>query len=253
MLAGSPGMSGAAVLAASGALRGGAGLVSLFLSRAAFGGLAAAMPAEVMVRVEEDAVDGLFAMAADARVIGPGMGALEEAARQRLLERLEGWGGPLVLDADALNLIAATGRHDLLGPSSLITPHPGEFRRLAPDLADLPRVEAARRFVARHPCTLLLKGARTLVASPDGVVRWNPTGHAGMASGGQGDVLAGLCGALLAAGHAAADAAMLGAWLGGRAGERAISHGGESEESLVAGDVLSHLGRAFADWRERRR
>lgn len=249
VLAGSPGMSGAATLAASGALRGGAGLVSLFLDP----GNPAAPPAEIMVRHSTRRIEHAFDSAADAFVIGPGLGTLNEPHRDTLFDRLADDDRPVVLDADALNLIAAAGRADLLRPHHLITPHPGEFSRLAPDLADLPRVDAATRFVGRHPCTLLLKGARTVIAAPGANPRLNPTGHAGMASGGQGDVLAGVAGALLGSGLAPVDAATLAAWLCGRAAERALTHGAESEQSLSASDTLAHLGGAFRDWRERRR
>ncbi|BCX48227.1 carbohydrate kinase protein [Haloferula helveola] len=249
VLAGSPGMSGAAELCATGGLRGGAGLVTLFLDP---DNLARPTP-EIMVRHVSRRIEAAFDFAADARVIGPGLGTLTPPQIEQFLERLAADDRPTVLDADALNLLAAHGKVDALRPNHLITPHPGEFARLAPDLAGLPRADAVARFVDRHPCTLLLKGARTIVAAESGDLRFNPTGHAGMASGGQGDVLAGVCGALLAAGHASADAAMLGAWLCGRSAERAISHGGQSEESCTAGDTLVHLGGAFLDWREQRR
>ena len=245
ILAGSEGMTGAAVLCATGALRGGAGLVTLH----AHDRLAA--PPEVMVRPSDRRVAEAFGPEADALVIGPGIGRPERS--DELLERLAADGRPVVLDADALNLIARDDRRDLLRAPCLITPHPGEFARLAPDLAGLPRVEAATRFVERHPCTLLLKGARSVVAAPGIDPRLNPTGHAGMASGGQGDVLAGVCGALLAGGVPAPDAAMLAAWLCGRAAERALTHGGQSEESCTASDTLAHLGGAFRDWRTGRR
>jgi NAD(P)H-hydrate epimerase len=158
-----------------------------------------------------------------------------------------------VLDADALNAIAGERLQHLLRPHHLLTPHPGEFARLAPDLVLLPRIEAVRHFIRRHPCTLLLKGSRTLVGSATGEITINPTGHAGMASGGQGDVLAGVAGALLAGGQTPFHAAMLAAWLCGRAAERALTHAGASEASLSAGDTLDHLGGAFIDWKERRR
>ena len=249
VLAGSPGFSGAAELCAAGALRGGAGLVTLFLDPDN-----PARPApEIMTRRLGSRIEAAFDSPADAIVAGPGLGPLTAPQLQALVAALAADPRPAVLDADALNALAASGRLDLLGPHHLITPHPGEFARLAPDLAGLPRVEAAARFVGRHPCTLLLKGARSLVAAPGGDLRINPTGHAGMASGGQGDVLAGVCGALAGGGMALANAAMLGAWLCGRAAERAITHGGESEASLTAGDTLLHLGGAFRDWKEGRR
>lgn len=249
ILAGSPGMSGAATLAATGALRGGAGLVTLHLDPEN-----PSRPApEIMVRHAADRIDQAFASKADVLVIGPGLGQPDQADRNRLIGHLARDPRPAVLDADALNLLAAAERTDLLGPQHLLTPHPGEFARLAPDLAELPRAAAAARFVERHPCTLLLKGARTLIAAPGEIPRLNPTGHAGMATGGQGDILAGLCGALLASGLSPFDAATLGAWLCGHAAELALTHGGQSEQSLTASDTLDHLGQAFRAWRERRR
>ncbi len=249
VIAGSPGMSGAATLAATGSLRAGAGLVTLFLDP----GNPAAPTPEIMVRHSARRIEHAFDFAADAFVTGPGLGPLSDPQLDVLFDRLENDTRPTVLDADALNHLAAADRAGLLCEHHLVTPHPGEFARLAPDLAGLPRAEAATRFVDRHPCTLLLKGARTIVAAPGEPVRINPTGHAGMAGGGQGDVLAGVAGALLGAGMKPVDAASLAAWLCGRAAERAVTHGGESEQSLAAGDTLAHLGGAFRDWRERRR
>ena len=249
LLAGSPGMTGAAVLCASAALRAGAGLVTLHVESDFLPALAASMPPEVMVRPADDPVAEAFAAGHDALVIGPGCGNASAAWREALLVALAGPPGPALLDADALNLLAARGRLDLLLADQLLTPHPGEFRRLAPDLAELDRLAAASAFVARHPCSLLLKGARTLVAAPDRPVRFNPTGHAGMASGGQGDVLAGVAGALLAGGLSGPDAGALAAWLCGRAAERALAE----SPFTSAGDTLRELGGALRDWRERRR
>lgn len=249
ILAGSPGMGGAAVLAAGAALHAGAGLVTLHVERDFLPHLAAAVPPEIMVRASDDPVADAFAAGHDALVIGPGTGHVSPAWRDRLLERLAADSTPAVLDADALNLLAATGRLDLLRPHHAITPHPGEFRRLAPDLADLDRPVAAAAFVARHPCTLLLKGTRTLVAAPGEITRFNPTGHAGMASGGQGDVLAGVAGALLARGLPIPDAAALAAWLCGAAAERAL----EESPFTPAGATIRHLGEAVRDWQQCRR
>ncbi len=249
ILAGSSGMTGAAVLTASGALRAGAGLVTLHVEPSFLSSLASAMPPEVMVRSSEDPVSDAFAAGHDALVIGPGTGNCGETWKSALLTSLAKHEIPALLDADALNLLANSGRQDLLGPHHLITPHPGEFRRLAPDLADYDRREAASAFVARHPCTLLLKGTRTLVTAPGEATRFNPTGHAGMASGGQGAVLSGVAGALLAQGLRSSDAASLAAWLCGRAAERALANG----PIATAGDTLSHLGQALRDWQERRR
>ncbi|MBK1828620.1 NAD(P)H-hydrate dehydratase [Haloferula rosea] len=249
ILAGSPGMSGAATLASHGALRAGAGLITLFLDPE---NPATPLP-EVMTKRLSKRIPALFEDRCDARVIGPGLGRLTAPQAEALLEGLAQDTTPTVLDADALNLLAGSDRLDLLRSHHLITPHPGEFARLAPDLAGLLREEAATRFVDRHPCTLLLKGTRTLIATAGRNPRINPTGHAGMASGGQGDVLSGVCGALLAGGLCPLDAGSWAAWLCGRAAERAITHGGESEESCTATHTIDHLGGAFRDWREQRR
>jgi NAD(P)H-hydrate epimerase len=249
IFAGSPGMGGAGALCAEGCLRGGAGLVRWL--QHPDDPVAAA--AEVMARRVGDRVRALFESDADALVAGPGLGDFDDDQAAAFCAGLEADERPAVLDADALNLLAARDRADLLAPGHLITPHPGEFARLAPDLAALPRFEAARAFVARHPCTLLLKGARTVVATPGRPLALNPCGHAGMAGGGQGDVLGGVAGALLGAGIAPHEAAVLAAWLCGRAAERALTHGGQSVESCLARDTLAHLGGAFSDWREARR
>ncbi len=249
LLAGSPGMTGAAVLAATAALRAGAGLVTLHVEPEFLPSLAAPMPPEVMVRISRKPVTDAFSAEHDALVIGPGIGNMSKAQQAELVASLAKSHPPALLDADALNLLAAAGQTALLDSRHLITPHPGEFRRLAPDLAEKDRLEAAGAFVARHPCTLLLKGARTLVAAPGEVTRFNPTGHAGMASGGQGDVLAGVAGAFLAQGMKPADAASLAAWLCGRAAERAMARG----PLTIASDTLEELGGAIRDWQERRR
>jgi hydroxyethylthiazole kinase-like uncharacterized protein yjeF len=242
-------MTGAAVLAATAALRAGAGLVTLHVEPEFLPSLAASMPPEVMVRISRKPVTEAFSAEHDALVIGPGIGNMAKPQQAELVASLAKSHPPAVLDADGLNLLAAAGQTALLDRRHLITPHPGEFRRLAPDLAEKDRLEAAGAFVARHPCTLLLKGARTLVAAPGEVTRFNPTGHAGMASGGQGDVLSGVAGAFLAQGMKPADAASLAAWLCGRAAERAMAKG----PVTIASDTLDELGGAFRDWQERRR
>ncbi|BCU76759.1 NAD(P)H-hydrate dehydratase [Luteolibacter sp. LG18] len=246
ILAGSAAYSGAAVLAATGALRGGAGLVTLHVPEEAHAAIAAKCPPEVMVRALRDPRE-LLDFRYDSLVVGPGLGGVEAGLVRRLLMDSP---VPVVIDADALNAIA--GDFPELPAHHVLTPHPGEFRRLAPDLADLPREEAARAFADRHAPVLLLKGARTLVTAAGEPLWCNSTGSPGMASGGQGDALSGVIGALLAGGLAPLEAAACGAWLCGRGSERAIA-AGASEESLLASDTLAHLGGAFRDWRERGR
>lgn len=251
LVAGSEGFTGAARLCAAGALHGGAGLVTLWVPRSIYPIVAAGTEPEVMVRPYGTLAE-MEAVAADVVALGPGWGEHRPPGWERLaLEDHR----PVVLDADALNALASDPRGlARVGESGvrLLTPHPGEFRRLAPDLAALPRGEAARAFVGRHRVTLLYKGARTLVARSCRPLYHNATGHPGMASGGMGDVLTGLCAALLAQGLPPDRAAALGSWLLGRAAESLVlgPEATESAESLSAAQVAGRLGLAFRDWRE---
>jgi NAD(P)H-hydrate epimerase len=247
VMAGSAGMEGAAALAATGAVRGGAGLVTLFFGGGSAALLARGLPPEVMVRVTRDARE-VLAHKPDALALGPGL-VTDDAQAEALFELLGEARVPVVLDAEALNAIARHGRHDLLRENCVITPHPGEMRRLFPAAADLGREETLREFTRIHPCVLLLKGARTLVGQRGAAVWHNATGTPGMACGGQGDLLTGVIGALLAQGVSAFDAARLGAWLCGRAAERAEEIGGQSEQTLTPSATAAWLGAAFADWR----
>jgi NAD(P)H-hydrate epimerase len=246
VIAGGPGASGAAILCGHAALRAGAGLVTLLVPVPVHDRIAAAAPPELMVR-PWTTVDDVMAAGFDALAVGPGLGPVP---RPELLELLERADRPLVLDADGLNQLAAAARLDLVRPSMVLTPHPGEFARLAPDLAGRPPIDAARAFVARHPSQLLLKGARSVVAGAAGPCWVNSTGTPGMATAGQGDVLTGVIAALAAGGAAPGAAAALAAWLCGRASEHAIIGLGQSAHSLCAGDTLACIGRAFTDWRE---
>jgi NAD(P)H-hydrate epimerase len=156
---------------------------------------------------------------------------------------------PTVVDADALNFVAGSGEADFFTDRHILTPHPGEFARLAPDLVTLPREEAARRFIDRGSATLLLKGCRTLVTRRGEPLWCNSTGTPAMATGGQGDLLAGVIGARLAIGDSPLEAAQLGAWICGRSAEIALDEKSLSEESLTPSDVLRFLGAAFRDWK----
>jgi NAD(P)H-hydrate epimerase len=162
-----------------------------------------------------------------------------------ILELIEKAKQPMVVDADGLNIladkIAALRR---CKGERLLTPHPGEMKRLFPDKKET-RAKTATRFSNRFPVTLLLKGSRTIVVERDRPLSYNTTGNPGMASGGMGDVLTGVCAGLAGQGLSLYDAARLGAWLCGRAAEIAIFFEGASEESLLARDVLDHLGAAF--------
>jgi NAD(P)H-hydrate epimerase len=249
LVAGSLGSVGAAALAARGALRAGAGLVTLCVPNAVYGPAAAQAPAECMVRPLGDLREALD-FRADALGLGPGLG---KDCPEAVCELIEKAPYPTVVDADALNLLA-DGRMDTLGHCTaerLLTPHPGEMLRLAPELAGLDRRTVVERFTNRWPVTLLLKGTRTLVGTGGMRIGYNTTGNPGMASGGMGDVLTGVCAALLARGLCAHTAGLLGAWLCGRSAEAQLSSGRRSEESLLASDVADGLGAAFTALRER--
>ena len=243
LLAGSRGTLGAAHLCCAGAVRGGAGLVSLGALPQAYDLLATTMPPEVMVRPFEKLTD-VFNFPVDAIGIGPGLGSGSEARTLRVVREAT---CPTVVDADALTIVAHAGLQHIdqaKGPR-LLTPHPGEMTRLLAGKRIKDRAKVAREFTDKHAVTLLLKGARTVIAEKGKPLRYNTTGNPGMATGGMGDVLTGVCAALLGQGADTYRAASIAAWVCGRAAEIAISHGGQSVESLTPSDVLANVGRAF--------
>lgn len=252
IIAGSSQYTGAAVLAALGALRSGAGLITLYVPKLTISAIASRCPPEIIV-CGFSSFQELQHLTADAQVVGCGIGELDEINSKSLIDWIAHNPIPTVIDADALNLIAKSGRRDVLTSQHVLTPHPGEFQRLAPDLAGLTREAAARAFAAQTPSTLLLKGCRTLVTRAGHPLCCNSTGSPGMATGGQGDFLAGVIGARLALGNSPLEAAKLAAWLCGRAAEIALNHAEISEESLTPSDVADHLGAAYADWKSSRR
>jgi NAD(P)H-hydrate epimerase len=239
---------GAAILTATGALRGGAGLITLYVKEDSYPIFAAQAPAEVMVKPVADYREVLEDRH-DVLAIGPGLGRKSE---DRILEVIQQSTVPMVLDADALNMLAA-GRLSMLKAlksSALLTPHPGEMERLTkdrPDCQGASRERMVTNMSTEFPqTTWLLKGSRTVIATRGRPLSFNTTGHPGMATGGMGDVLTGICAALIGQGMKLHEAACLGAWLSGRAAECALLDG-QSAESLTPGDVLAHLGGAFTD------
>ena len=253
IVAGSRGFLGAAVMAANAAVRSGAGLVSLYVTPDIYRIVAGLVMPEVMTLPLDCYLDVLD-RPLDVISIGPGLGK-EDASD--LLTVMERFAGPMVVDAEALNLLSTDPSllNRMAGPR-LLTPHPGEMRRLFPESPSLTRQETVHEFLSNYPrraIALLLKGARTLVGEcpQDQPFRlsYNSTGNPGMASGGMGDILTGVCGGLAGQGLALYDAARLGAWVCGRAAEIAIFQGGRSQESLCATDLLEFLGRAFSELR----
>jgi NAD(P)H-hydrate epimerase len=249
LLAGSERYSGAAVLTAIGALHGGAGRVVLHLTAGARQAVVPRLPPEIIVRTCASPLE-LIASGADAIVVGCGIGTEHSS---EVIELIRNTPVPMVVDADALNGVAAAGATAVFDERHVLTPHPGEFRRIAPDLADLPREAAAMAFRDRCAATLLLKGCRSIVAAQDQPLWCNATGNPGMAGDGHGDLLAGVAGALLASGLGTWQSATLAAWLCGRASEIAVWNRGSSPESLTPSTAASMLGEAFTDWKRSRR
>lgn len=239
VVGGAPGMAGAARMAAEAALRAGAGLVSLATHPEHAAPVSQARP-EIMAH----GVDGAAALApllgrATVVAIGPGLG--RSAWSRALLEAVLDSPRPLLLDADALGLLAEAPRER---PDWVLTPHPGEAARLLGrevDAVQADRFAAAAALQARYGGVLVLKGAGTLVQGPAETPGVCPAGNPGMASGGMGDVLGGIIGALLAQGIPARPAAELGVCLHARAADAAAAAGGE--RGLLATDLLPHLRR----------
>ena len=255
VVGGSGGYSGAPYLTAEAAGRSGCGLVSLGVPEPLWpveaAKCAGAMPfplPEKEGRLSRKALPVLLERLAgcDVLALGPGLGRGEAVGSlvRSLLDRAR---QPVVLDADGINALA--GHIDSLdvrrGRVTILTPHDGEFARIGGDLSHGDRVRAAREFAAAHGCILVLKGHRTLTATPEGNVLVNTTGNSGLAKGGSGDVLTGLIASLLAQGATPVQAAALGVWLHGRAGDLAAER--LTAYAMTPEDVIAALPAAFQD------
>ena len=266
IVAGSRGMAGAAALCGLGALRGGAGLVTVACPASLCGTVTAVEPGLMTVPLPEQRghlekpkpggwLDDLAKDERSVAAVGPGLGRFPAAAK--VVHRIfTGWPGPVVLDADGLNALAEHGGDWTDPPADaprILTPHPGEFRRLlVGDMQPEPGFEwtpenreaLAVTYAAEHRVVLLLKGHRTLVTDGERLFE-NRTGNAGMATGGAGDVLTGLLAALVAQGMEPFDAACCAAHLHGRAGDLAAA--ALSQPGLIASDLPRFLATAFGD------
>ncbi|MCD6333218.1 MAG: NAD(P)H-hydrate dehydratase, partial [Bacteroidales bacterium] len=246
LIAGSTGKMGAAAMTVRSALRSGAGLVTVHVPKTGYSILQIAAP-EAMVSVDTD--ENLWTETPDLGTYtgvgcGPGIGTSKETT-EAFIKLLQHTSQPLVLDADALNILSANAQLLLKVPkNSILTPHPGEYRRLfGEDPDDFSRVERLSRLAVTYGLVLVLKGAHTAIAGPDGSLWFNTTGNPGMATGGSGDVLTGMITALLARGLNSLHAACLGVYLHGIAGDLACDHYGM--ESMTAGDLINETGNAF--------
>ncbi len=246
IIGGSPGKWGAAVLAAESCLRSGAGLVTVRIPGGGAQPVGIRLP-EAMTALDPD--PEFFTEVPDltpysAVGIGPGLGTDEKTVRafKLLLQQCK---VPLVIDADALNILA---EHKtwlaFLPKGSILTPHPGEFSRLIGEKAShRDGLERQRELSAKRGVNILLKGAYSSLSTPDGKIIFNRTGNPGMATGGTGDVLTGVITGLLASGYGPVEAAALGMFIHGKAGDEALAC--SSGEALIAGDLTAFLGKAF--------
>jgi NAD(P)H-hydrate epimerase len=267
LIAGCYGMMGAAVLAARACLRAGVGLVTSHVPRLGYQILQTAVP-ESLISIDQS--DIIFSAVPDlepfsAIGIGPGLGCKSNSGKA-LHELIKSAAVPMVMDADALNMLSANPAWiDELPENTILTPHPKEFERLA-DAAGIPQtagddMESAGsaasdysapgylrhlrqiKFAVKHKIIIVLKGAHTGIALPDRSCWFNTSGNPGMATAGSGDVLTGIILSLLGQGYSPGDAALLGVYLHGLAGDLAAET--SSEESLIAGDITESLGLAF--------
>ncbi len=246
LIAGSYGKMGAAVLAAHAALRSGVGLLHVHIPKAGYAIMQTALP-EAMLSI--DRYDNYFSDIPELSMynaigIGPGLG-MQHQSQMALKLLIQQFKGPMVFDADALNILAKNKTWLAFLPSySILTPHPKEFERLAGKWDDdFERLKKQREFAEKYQVVVVLKGANTSICTPKGDCYFNSTGNPGMATAGSGDVLTGMLTSLLAQGYVSVEAAVLGVYLHGLAGDIAVKK--RSQEAMIAGDIIASLGKAF--------
>ncbi len=251
---GSTGMGGAPLLSAKAALKTGAGVVYTALPASIEKDLTGHFLETVTYPLADE--NGFFAQKAGEQllersekmaglVLGPGLGQKQSTA-EFLSIILKNFHKPLLIDADGLNLIARNSLFSLLNTNMIITPHPGEFARLTGysiEEIEQNRLATASEFAFQNQITVVLKGAATVIAFPDGKSYINQTGNAGMATAGSGDVLSGMIGSLIVQGLAIDEAALLGVYLHGLAGDLAAADC--TQYCLTANDIIKYLPRAF--------
>ena len=246
IIAGSYGKMGAAILACKACLRAGVGLLTVHVPVSGYEIMQVAVP-EAMVCIDESGTrfcktgeQGNYSVIG----IGPGIGTRKSTAEmlENILKNAE---KPVVLDADALNILAANKEIlQFLPKDSILTPHPGEFKRLVGDAENyFKRLEMQIEFAMRYKIYLILKGANTIIARPDGRCFFNSTGNPGMATAGSGDVLTGILTSLLAQGYTSLNASVLGVYIHGLAGDLAVIKRGP--QALIASDIIDSLGKAY--------
>lgn len=250
LICGSKGMTGAAVLSTCGALRSGCGLVTIHLPENEAHALYANAPSAM---VSGDSGDRFTELPADSELysaigIGCGLGTAPETV-DALTKLLKIYRKPMVIDADALNIIACRPElRDLIPAQSILTPHPGEFKRLVGDWSgEQEKLSKLRSLASELNCVIVLKGAYTAICAPNGHIFFNSTGSTGMAKAGSGDILTGLLTGILTQGYPAEQAALIGVWLHGRAGEKAEGYFGA--DGMNSSDIIDFIPEAWMELR----
>lgn len=247
LMGGSWGKTGAVVLSAKAALRSGVGLLTTYIPKGSYDILQSSVPEamaltdshEKMLINPPEELEKYAAIGA-----GPGLGTATET-QQAVISLIQTSKKPLVLDADALNIISLNKIVKKYIPHySILTPHPKEAERLfGPSANDFERAQLMQQKATELQCIFILKGHHTLLAMPDGASYFNTTGNAGMAKGGSGDVLTGIITSFLAQGYTPAEAAMLGVYIHGMAGDLAAQF--LSQEAMLPSDLIGFLSHAF--------
>jgi NAD(P)H-hydrate epimerase len=248
LIAGSKGMMGAAVLAAKSCLRSGIGLLTVHIPALGYNIMQTAVNEAMCVcDAEENYFSGVeFKSLSKYNAVAVGSGLEKNKASAYGLKKLiADFGGNIVFDADAINLLSENKTWlEFIPKNCIFTPHLKEFERLTRPAENLfERLKIQKEFSARHHCTVVLKGAHTCISSPQGDVYFNTTGNPGMATAGSGDVLTGIILSFLAQGYTANQAAVLGVYLHGKSADIVLNQ--QSMESLIASDIIENLGKAF--------
>lgn len=246
IIAGSYGKMGAAILSSKAALRSGAGLVSAYIPACGYTIFQTAFPEAMCITDKQQKQLSSFPNTGNytAIAIGPGIGT-SNTTTQAFIKFIKQLKTPVIIDADGLNILGKQKSIlKLLPKNTILTPHPKEFERLVGKWEnDFERLKLQQEFSKKHQVIIILKGANTSITDIDGTVYFNTTGNAGMATGGSGDVLTGILVGLFAQGYSPMHTAMIGVYLHGLSGDIALKI--QSMESLIASDIIEHLGSAF--------
>lgn len=246
IIAGSTGKMGAAILAGRACLRSGVGLLTYVTPKNGDEILQTSVPeAMTIILKEDDVIGGKLPKLPDSTIgVGPGIGTLT-ATKQFVEEVLKTTEQPMVIDADALNILSYHPElKNYIPKKSILTPHPKEFERLVGAFSNChQRLEKQLAFAKEYDCFVLVKGAHSCITTPSGGVYFNTTGNPGMASGGSGDVLTGIITSLLAQSYTSKDAILIGVYIHGLAGDFAAKNLGEP--SMIASDIIDFIPEAF--------